>query len=48
MFKNKKILIIVVDDSGVLYDPEGINKENMKILAKNNHSVSFYRGPFSH
>lgn len=36
-----------MDDSGVLYDPEGINKESLTILANNNHSVTFYRGPFS-
>lgn len=43
---NEKI-IGIVDGSGVLFDPEGINREHLNKLAENRLPVNFYTGPLS-
>ena len=43
---NEKI-IGVVDGSGVLFDPEGINRQQLEILAKSRRMVSAFNGPLS-
>lgn len=44
---SKEKIIGIVDGSGVLYDPEGLDREFLNILVKNRSMVQEYKGKIS-
>lgn len=43
----KEKLIAIIDGSGVLYDPLGIDKKSIITLAEIRKPVSYFNGPLS-
>lgn len=44
---SKEIIIGIVDGSGVLYDPEGLDREALMVCVKNRSMANEYRGKIS-